>query len=300
MKNFPLAASSAAACIVFLGAITALAPSYASTEQFDGYSIETMAECGPVLDEAKGNRLVLFHGSTNTLSGWSHINGNNEYKSMRWPVADYAISIANSKADKSCGGTNTYQAVLVKKYADWDRQHSNGIEPRFLANRISFGNVDSIVLELKVDAAKTLIPDAAKIKSHYGSYIKDADALNNWDGGKVNLGLTLFEEGAEEQENPSFTAARFIEIDQTKYADQWLRITIKGEQLNYFIEQHWKQTPAALADYAKNTIQGLRINPETRSGKVLRNFVPTFDASIPETFKEMGISIKRLEIRLKK
>ena len=199
--------------------LTLFAPLAAATDNFEGYSIETIAKCEPNLDEAKGNTLVLFNGHKNVLSGWSHVKNSAEFKGLNLPLERYGIATSNSQADKSCGGANTYQAVLVKKYADWDRQHANGIEPHFLSDAIKFGQVDQIVLEVKLNSATSTTPTPAKIKAVYGNHVKGDDALDAWDAGKANFSITLFEQGWEEQDNPSFTAARFIEIDQAKYAD---------------------------------------------------------------------------------
>ncbi len=193
-----------------------LPSSLASTEKFDGYTIETIENCVNELDEAKGNALVLFNGHKNALTGWSHVKNSAEFKGLHLPVDNYGIAATNSQPDKSCQGANTYQAVLVKKYADWDRQHSNGIEPQFLSEKITFGKVDSIVFEVKVNSAKTFIPDPAKIKALYGSYIKSDEELNAWDAGKVNFAITLFEQGWEEQDNPSRLPPNWPTTPRTK------------------------------------------------------------------------------------
>lgn len=53
-------------------------------------------------------------------------------------------------------------------------------------------------------------------------------------------------------------------------------------------------------DYAHNELLGLRINPETASGKTVRHYIPdTFDNIVPKLFKETAVSIARVEIQLK-
>ena len=264
----------------------------------DGFTIERIKPCDNKA-AATGKSFILYDGTVNKLIGWSHIHGQGEFKGVALAADRYTIDAANSQADETCAGVKTFKTVLVKKFANWDHQHANGIEPTFLSEGIQYGDVKAIILEMKINSADTHIPSADTMKSLYAKYI-DEDQMPAWDAGKINLSVTLFEPGSEEQSEPSFTAAKFIEIDQKKYADQWIRITITSKDLDYFLEQNWGQRDASLAEYAKNKIRGLRINPETKSGKVVRHFIQnSWSSDVPEAFKEMGISIKRLEIQLK-
>jgi hypothetical protein len=63
---------------------------------------------------------------------------------------------------------------------------------------------------------------------------------------------------------------------------------------------NYAPTPANLDDFAGNTILGLRINPETKSGSVIRSYLQDdFDDTVPENFKEMALSFAKVEIVLK-
>ena len=55
-------------------------------------------------------------------------------------------------AASTCNGVPVYQNVLVKKYANWNMQHVNGIEPQFSGDNIKLYQVESIVLEFKVSS----------------------------------------------------------------------------------------------------------------------------------------------------
>jgi len=158
--------------------------------------------------------------------------------------------------------------------------------------------VAAVVLELRLRTADSAIPDARTLAADYGAWL-DAGQRERWDGSRANLGLTLFEAGYEEQESPSFTAARIIEIDPVTQGDHWLRITVPIAAMNTFTEQHWMPTPRPVADFADHEVLGLRINPETRSGQVLRNFRNPLPADAPEHFKEMAIQLRRVEILLR-
>jgi hypothetical protein len=269
------------------------------TMQDNEYTIEKIQDCGT--QEANNQaKLTLFDHQNNRLYGWSHImDGPKEFDGLKLTAADYKVSAANSQTDPTCNNNTIFQTVLVKKYADWDRQHLNGIEPQFLYEGITFGQVESIVLELKVNSAASSFLTSAELKTLYGGYLTD-EQLAAWDTGKVNLGITLFEKGFDNQSTPSFTGAIIIEIDPEKYADQWLRLTIPAANLTYFEEMNYAPTPANLDDFAGNTILGLRINPETKNGSVIRSYLQDdFDDTVPENFKEMALSFAKVEIVLK-
>ena len=101
----------------------------------------TEIQCGAA-ETSTSNRLTLFDSQTNRLYGWNHIiNGAKEFDGLQLAAADYKVSAANGQIDPACANNNVFQVILVKKYADWDRQHLNGIEPQFLYEGITFGQV---------------------------------------------------------------------------------------------------------------------------------------------------------------
>lgn len=272
--------------------------SFTNRATYPTYAVETIENCG-IVAEPSANSLVLFDNNHNLLAGWSHIlPGRRPFANAKQDYAAYQIASENVLADPSCNDKQTFPVILVKKYGDWDQQHANGIETKFLHENISFGEISEVVLDLKVINEKTSILNAEELKTIYGDYLSDNE-ISSLDGGNVNLEITLFEQGFDNQNIPSFTASLIVEIDQNKYADQWIRLTIPADNFEYFQEQNWEQTPVALADFSDNLILGLRINPETASGNVVRNFIPDdYDSTVPEHLKEMAISIKQVEIKL--
>ena len=259
----------------------------------------TEIQCGAAETSAT-NRLTLFDSQTNRLYGWNHIiDGAKEFDGLQLAAADYKVSAANGQIDPACANNTVFQVILVKKYADWDRQHLNGIEPQFLYEGITFGQVESIVLDLKIDSQMSSLLTSPELETFYGEYLTQ-EQLAEWDTGKVNLGITLFEKGFDNQSTPSFTGTIIVEIDPKQYADQWVRITIPAENLTYFEEMNYSPTPANLADFANNTILGLRINPETKNGLVIRSYLQDeFDDTVPEHFKEIALTIAKVDILLK-
>ena len=159
-------------------------------------------------------------------------------------------------------------------------------------------NIDKIVLDIKLHKEGTSIPTIADLQSAYGE-ILTKEELNTLDQGKANLAVTIFEAMALNQGISSLNADTFIEIDQNKYFDKWIRITIDADKMNYYTELSYNATPADKDDYKDLPIKGFRLNPENNTGNVLRNFVPNWSKELPELFKEMNISIKKIEILVK-
>lgn len=267
----------------------------------EGYTVENIDNCG-VNVAASDNAFPIFNNITNLMGGWSHISDTPQYANLAMEPSAYAFADFGASADASCNELQSYNAILVKKYADWDAQHSSGLTAEFLAQDIQFGEVDEIVLELKVNSNGSSIPTLAEIEALYGEYLTDTQ-LANWDHGKINLGITLYAEGHDDQTTATVSGLRIIELDEEVYFDEWVRVTIPADSLYWYSEMSYSRTALATGAWEDGTVLGLRINPETKTEVVLRNFIAddweTLSPAPEEMFKEMDISIKNIELRLK-
>ncbi|BCE02071.1 hypothetical protein [Marinicellulosiphila megalodicopiae] len=293
MKFTKLALSSALIAASLTSVAGMQMESFSNKKMQNGYSVELIDQCG-VAPEKSVKDFVLFDQTVNRLTGWSHASN---IEGLKLSSDNYSAKVV---ADSTCNNAATYQNVLVKKYANWDAQHVNGIEPQFSADDIKLEQLESIVLELKVSKNKSSIPSKKQISDLYQSYL-NADQLAQLDDNKINFGITIFEAGFNDQSTASFNANIYLELDQADYFDQWVRITIPASSLNYFTEQNWGQTSIDPVEFAQTQVLGLRINPETQTGKVVRASISdTFEANTPtETFKEMNVSFKKVAFILK-
>lgn len=257
------------------------------------YSIEVIsAEAGA----ARPSRptLMLFDGTTNRLAGWSHIVTNPErFPHARFAPADYAV-------DASCVGTDAgsrvFRTILLKKLGDWDQQHINGIEPRFDDAAPALGDVRQIVLELKIDAARSRLASVAELAALYGDRLTPAQ-LASLDNGRAHLGISLFEAGFNAHDGTALHATVYVEFDPAKDFDRWLRVTIPVREMDFYFEKNYAHTPAVYRDHLARRLVGLRINPETRTSLVARNFLlERFDAQVPERYQEIAVALRRLEL----
>ena len=181
--------------------------------------------------------------------------------------------------------------VLVKKIADWDRQHSNGFERNILAHGYKFGDIENLVVDIKINSTNTSIPSVASLKTIYASYVSAAtiDAL---DEGKVNLDITL-------HDGANLFGKIIVQLDQETLKDQWVRVTVPMNKVSFYQEINYNRTTKTLADLSNVVIQRMLIVGETKKGAVLRGDINPWTTSVPETFKEMDLSFKKIELQLK-
>lgn len=268
---------------------------------YTNYSIAEIENCGVNISAA--NKTFAFFAdydggvqnqslSSLNFSGWNHAtNGSaTEWVNLKNTGSTYNFS-TGAKVNDSCNGADTINIVLVKKVADWDRQHANGFERNILAHGYKFGDIENLVLDLKINSAKTSIASVESLKTTYASYV-NAATVDAMDSGKVNIGITLHDGG-------NLNAAIIVELDQSTLKDKWVRVTIPVKNLTFYSEVNYVRTNKTLADLSNVVInRGLFVG-ETKSGAVLRGNINPWSASVPETFKEMDISFKKIEFQLK-
>ena len=266
------------------------------TEVTSASTIRVLNDCNEELDLR--TVYTVLNGERNTLDGWNHVQKakpDHEYSSLRLDDTAYDIRKARHKADQSCDGALVQDAILVLKLSDWTRQHSNGIETILDSNTVLFGDVSHVMLDIRVNTKGTYIINDQQLRERYGEYLSD-EQFAQFDQGKVNLGITLFEDGSLDQSSESFNLEYFLEIDQDIYADQWLRVLMPLTVFNAYTEKEYQATAQDFNDYNKVSIKGFRINPENSHGKQLRNLLgDAWSEDIPETFKEASISLRRIE-----
>jgi len=259
-------------------------------------SIAVLRDCNEALEHP--SVYTVLNDSRNTLDGWSHVEKdkpNGEYRSLKLSDDAYKISKDKFKPEDSCSDRHVQHSILVVKLSDWTRQHSNGIETILDSNSVRFGDVTHVMMDVRVNAKGTHILSSEDLFQRYKDYLPQ-EKFEEFDKGKVNLGITLFEDGALDQSSESFNLEYFLEIDQALYADQWVRVLIPLTDFTAYTEKNYKASSKALGTYTNVPIKGFRINPENSHGKQLRNLIgDNWHKDIPETFKEASISLRRIE-----
>lgn len=268
---------------------------------YPNYSVAAIDNCG-VSISAANKTFAIFADydsgvqnqslSSLNFSGWNHAtNGSTtEWENLKLAGSNYNFS-TNAKVNSSCNNVDTLDMLLVKKIADWDHQHANGFERNILAYGYKFGDITNLVFDVKINSAKTSIPGVATLKTTYASYV-NAATVDTLEDGKVNIGITL-------HDGNNLNAAIIFQLDQTQLSDQWVRVTIPVEKLTFYQEINYNRTTKTLADLSNVVIKRLLVVGETKSGAVLRGNINPWSTSVPETFKEMDVSFKKIEFQLK-
>lgn len=279
--------------------VTADAEEQLLIEHHDTHIIYKLENCGNNISLPNKNTSIFSDYDTATqnqflpnMTGWNHTtNGkSNEWRNTKLKGADYN-NPTHGKTNRDCNNVDTLNMVLVKKVADWNHQHANGFESHLMTKNISFSQVDYIIVDLKINSARTSIPTQKQLVDIYSSYTAESN-ITGVDRNKVNLGFTLYD-------GTNLGAADIIEIDQALYADKWIRIAIKLSSIKHYSETNYVRTTKTPADLANAIIKGLLVVAETKTGNVLRGNISNWNDSIPERFKEIDVNIKKIEFVFK-
>lgn len=255
-------------------------------EEEVGSAYIKVIDCGT---EPPGALATIFSPERNFSAGWSHINDPNktaDFIALRQPPSAYIISDGNLSADASCNGEKTYRAILVKKLHTWNNTHANGLETTVDGG--SVGDVESLVVELKLNSAGSVIPSPKQIRAAYPRLTRKQ--VRSLDKGLANIDL-VFSSG-ELRSNTILT------IDPAKYADKWIRITIPMEKMNYYREVDYKRTYTTYQAAKNHRYTGLIINAESQHRKTVQHLLEGRAGAV-QLFKELDISIRRIEYVMK-
>ena len=267
------------------------------TKDYGSYSVATIVNCGQGVSTS-AKTFSLFPNikseslSTLNFSSWNHTtNGNKtEWTNLKLAANNYNFE-KSPTVNSSCNNVHTLDIVLLKKIADWNHQHSNGFECNVLAQGYKFGDIKNLVFDLKINSTKTNIPNIESLKSIYGSYVNES-IINALEDGRVNIGITL-------GDNTNLNGSIIFQLDKAILNDKWVRVTIPINKLTFYQEINYKRTSKTFADLSNLIINRVLVVGETKNGAVLRGNINPWSANVPETFKEMDLSFKKIEFQLK-
>lgn len=235
------------------------------------------------------------------LSGWSYIDTNVKWDNVANEPAAYNFP-TTTVVESNCNNIETFNTILVKKIADWENQHATGFKSETILNEnITFDEIKSLTIDLKINSANTVIPTIAALKATYASttpptYVT-TDKVNSLENGKVNLDITFYQKNESLND---FRAKVIFEIDQATMSDKWLRVTIPASAIYYYLENNYSRTDKTQLDLSSVFIKGAIVVAETKRGDTLRNDIQdAWVVTTPETFKEVDVSFKKIELNLK-
>jgi hypothetical protein len=268
-------------------------------KDYAAYSVSLINNCGKHITTTpkryplyKNYDADLQNQTILNMTGWNHAtNGNTtEWTALKLSAMEYN-SPTIAKANNSCNHIDTLDMILLKKHADWNHQHSNGIEFHIPAQTIHFEQVESIVIDLKINSAKTMLPSMSSLENIYSPFVP-VGVLRELDSNLVNIGFTF-------SDDTTLKASTIIELDQNLLFDRWIRVAVNMNKLAFYSEVNYVRTPKLPTDLSVAQIRSVLVVAETRTGLVLRSHMKTWSNSVPETFKEMDLSFKKIEFILK-
>lgn len=278
-------ASAVGALLVLAGCAASPSPAYEVT------AVECASAAVPRPDD---RAFTPLGDEILTMTGWSHTSP--AETSLALEHTRYGLRRSAFLPDPTCADRSTLEIVLVKRLVDWDRQHVNGLEATWPTRSVRFSDVTDVTLVLRLLPGLSSIPGPEALAEHFAGVL-EPEQVHELDGGKVNLELTLFGEPAN-AERPFLNAGTIIEIDPDAHPDGWVRVTVPLEAFEAYTEVAYQRSPSSLEEHPGLFVRGLRVNPESASGRTLRHVqLDDFEpGATPELFKEMALQLALVEV----
>lgn len=227
------------------------------------------------------SNILLLDGTLHPpKSVWNHINNElEEWEGLKKERNAYAISAESVENILDTTTFATFDAVLVKKYADWHHQHANGFVLAPSKTSYLQPDKDFLVVEMFLDITKSSIAKKAEL---FETYLLTKNQQKEWDRGLANLGLQFFFDNK--------ITASFVLAIPSNYYNKWIRIEIPLQDFRFL-------------DANKNTffstepmqIAALNLTAETNNGLVYRNYTKElFTTTSFNLFKELAVKLKRV------
>lgn len=244
---------------------------------------------------------TIYDSSFGPAKGWSHIATHpDRFPLLALENRKYAVDERSMVAGETSFEKDFFRTVLVRKVSNWGQQHANGIEPVFFDTPLAVSSVESVTLRFKLNASDSTIPSLQALKAHYSGHLSEAE-VEQLDEGVPCLGLTFVEAGYNDQSVETLNAVYSLQFDPEGDYDRWLEITIPLSEFTFGFEKNYSMRQVSQGEVRDRKLVGFRINPETTSGKVARNFMGEgWDDTVPEIYKELSISLESVQASLRK
>lgn len=207
----------------------------------------------------------------------------------------YAVDASSMVEDGSTEAISVFRTVLVRKMSNWGQQHANGLEPVFFETPLLVEDVQSVTIRLKLNSEDSSIPNLELLQKHYEGSLS-SEQIEALDNGAPCLGLSFFEVGYNDQSVETLNAIYSLEFDSANDFDKWIDVTVSLEEFTFGFEKNYSLREVDQREVSDRAFVGFRINPETTGGGVARSFIgDKWDDSVPELYKELSVSLERIE-----
>lgn len=236
---------------------------------------------------------ILF----NEISGWNHVSYYpEEFKQLRLLSSAYHINAT----ELTIGNQKHLEVstVLVRKLANWERQHSNGIEINLASKNVTFGNFKTLDFGLVINAKKSVIPSIDRAVDHFSAEINANSIDDQWleellvEPAKITF--TFVGEGhGGAQVKTAIASYRYLVSD----VDEAVNLSITQADLAFYWQQNYQQQQSSLTDLSGEKIVGMIVTLDTGNNKNLRQYINEagqhkFPQDMKELFVELDLTIR--------
>ncbi|MGL1884974.1 MAG: BACON domain-containing protein [Reichenbachiella sp.] len=221
---------------------------------------------------SNSHNIVLLDAQTSQISvTWNHITSSiGEWAGISQTPTAYNLSDHMILHAEACNSAPTYEAILVKKYGDWEHQHANGFFLNPKEQNVYMFGIDKIVFDFYYDTKLSRIPNKEEIAN---AYAMDINKVSDWDQGILNFDIQL-------HTHENTLAAYNLALDPS-FGDKWLRIEISTSALEYKSNGGQKLTGRKSRDINLKTLasqlkQGTDWSIETLTVKDLMRTHPNY------------------------
>jgi len=248
-----------------------------------------------VVEKLNDSNVYDVSAKRELISHWNHVaTYPQEYPQVKpYHAKQYGLTYS---AQSPCYQPNSLATTLVKKIANWQRQHGNGLEFDLTNSNSTFASVDSLHLRLKLNSQHSQLPNNSDVKSTLAPYISD-EILTELDDENGYLRFTFYGRNHADNDVATIYGDIIIRLSPIEHGDHWLNISIPFSDLSYSSQINYQEQPVTAEQLAQEPIKGLLITAETKNGKTLRHYLlDDFPENAPEIIKEAAIEIEQILI----
>jgi len=219
---------------------------------------------------------------------WNHINSmSGPWDGITQSPSAYNIANGYNSTANNCQMQQSMTNILVKKYGDWDQQHANGFNIN-VQNTPTFADIETLVMDVYVDSANTVLPTLDEVKQVYGGLMTNQQ-IEEMDDGDIHFDVQLQSTGA-------FAASVDLKLTRNDL-DKWLRVEIPVRDMDLWENVNYVREPREWVTMQSMPVNAVSFMAETANRKVYRHYASNFNVNTaPKLFKEESIELKRIEL----
>jgi hypothetical protein len=230
--------------------------------------------------------------NSNDVSGWNHLDTSSVLlNDIKHPSNSYQLETLENINDAN--QQLNVSVVLLRKIANWEQQHTNGIKINLAERGMSFGDFKSFSVGIVYDQLNSIIPRAVQAINYYDDVINKGIVKSQWLKEMLSespvISFTLFGEAQEEQ---AIATPMAVFNYSASLKNMENTVIIKAADFNYFWQQHYQEQKVGSATLESQKIMAMLITLDTSNNRTLRSYISTQGhQEFPDTMKEMFLEL---------